>query len=95
MRTVHTNRKRNDSLSATASTRVCPTSSRSRCQLGSRRGTLNTVVQTLLGRLPPGGLATGNTPVALLDTDHRLFIGGRRNQAAAIRCCDSLIVSPG
>ena len=39
----------------------------------------NTVVQQLLGRLPPGALATGNTTVALLDTDHRLY-GPRRNQ---------------
>jgi carboxypeptidase family protein len=40
----------------------------------------NTVVQQLLGRLPAGGLITGNTAVPLLDTDHRLFVGGRRNQ---------------
>jgi hypothetical protein len=39
----------------------------------------NTVVQQLLGRLPPGALATGTTPVPLLDTDHRLY-GPRRNQ---------------
>ena len=39
----------------------------------------NTVVQQLLGRLPPGALATGTTIVPLLDTDHRLY-GPRRNQ---------------
>ena len=39
----------------------------------------NTVVQQLLGRLPPGALATGTTTVPLLDTDHRLY-GPRRNQ---------------
>jgi hypothetical protein len=40
----------------------------------------NTIVLGLLGRLPPGALATGTTAVNLLDTDHRLFVGGRRNQ---------------
>ena len=40
----------------------------------------NTVVQPLLGRLPPGALITGTTAVPLLDADHRLFYGGRRNQ---------------
>lgn len=40
----------------------------------------NSVVQGLLGRLPPGALANGVTAVRLLDTDHRLFVGGRRNQ---------------
>jgi hypothetical protein len=40
----------------------------------------NTVVQSLLGRLPPGALATGNTAVRLLDPENRLFVGGRRNQ---------------
>ena len=39
----------------------------------------NTVVQQLLGRLPPGALVTGTTLVPLLDTDHRLY-GPRRNQ---------------
>ena len=39
----------------------------------------NTVVQQLLGRLPPGALVTGNTQVPLLDADHRLY-GPRRNQ---------------
>jgi hypothetical protein len=40
----------------------------------------NTIVQSLLGRLPPGALATGNTAVRLLDPGNRLFVGGRRNQ---------------
>jgi hypothetical protein len=40
----------------------------------------NTVVQSILGRLPAGAVITGNTAVPLLDTDHRLFVGGRRNQ---------------
>jgi hypothetical protein len=39
----------------------------------------NTVVQQLLGRLPPGAITTGTTIVPLLDTDHRLY-GPRRNQ---------------
>jgi hypothetical protein len=40
----------------------------------------NTVVQQLLGRLPPNALITGTTAVPILDADHRLFYGGRRNQ---------------
>jgi hypothetical protein len=40
----------------------------------------NTVVQQLLGRLPPGALANGFTPVRLLDNDHRLFADTRRTQ---------------
>ena len=40
----------------------------------------NTVVQGLLGRLPPGGLATGTTTVALLDDSQRLYADTRRNQ---------------
>jgi hypothetical protein len=39
----------------------------------------NTVVQQLLGHLPPGALASGTTAVGLLDTDHRLY-GPRVNQ---------------
>jgi Carboxypeptidase regulatory-like domain len=39
----------------------------------------NSVIQPLLGRLPPGTLATGTTTVPLLDADHRLY-GPRRNQ---------------
>jgi len=39
----------------------------------------NTVVQSILGRLPAGGLATGTTTVNLLDNDHRLY-GPRRGQ---------------
>ena len=41
----------------------------------------NTVVSSLLGRLPPGGLATGNTTVQLLDNgDNRLYVDNRRTQ---------------
>jgi hypothetical protein len=42
---------------------------------------LNTVVQSLLGRLPPGGLPNGVTNVPLLDNRNLIFSGdGRRNQ---------------
>jgi hypothetical protein len=41
----------------------------------------NTVVQSLLGHLPPGALATGNTTVQLLDDgEHRLYADNRRTQ---------------
>ena len=40
----------------------------------------NTVVQSLLGRLPPGGLANGTTNVPLLDNGNMAFADGRRNQ---------------
>ncbi|HEV8297783.1 MAG TPA: hypothetical protein VGQ20_10810, partial [Acidimicrobiales bacterium] len=41
----------------------------------------NTVVRSILGRLPPGGLATGNTGVQLVDNgDHRLYADNRRTQ---------------
>ena len=41
----------------------------------------NTVVRTLLGRLQPGGLATGNTTVQLVDNgDNRLYVDNRRTQ---------------
>ena len=40
----------------------------------------NTVIQSIIGRLPPGGLATGNTNVDILDNDHRLFADNRRTQ---------------
>jgi hypothetical protein len=40
----------------------------------------NTEVQQLLGRLPTGGLATGNTTVALLDSEHRVYADNRRTQ---------------
>ena len=41
----------------------------------------NPVVRGLLGRLPPGGLATGNTTASLLDDgDNRLYADNRRNQ---------------
>jgi hypothetical protein len=33
-----------------------------------------------LGRVPPGGTAGGNTNVALLDNDHRLYADNRRTQ---------------
>jgi hypothetical protein len=40
----------------------------------------NTVVQSILGRLPPGGLANGTTTVQLVDNGNKLFAGNRRNQ---------------
>jgi hypothetical protein len=40
----------------------------------------NTVVQSLLGRLPPAALITGNTTVAIVDNDHRLYEDHRRTQ---------------
>jgi len=40
----------------------------------------NSVVVQLLGRIPPGGTATGTTTVALLDNDHQLFADNRRTQ---------------
>jgi hypothetical protein len=40
----------------------------------------NTIVQQLLGRLPPGGVANGFTAVRLLDNNHRLFADTRRTQ---------------
>jgi len=40
----------------------------------------NSVVVQLLGRVPPGGTAGGNTNVALLDDDHRLYADTRRTQ---------------
>ena len=41
----------------------------------------NTVVLSLLGRLPPGGLATGNTTLQLVDNgDNRLYADNRRTQ---------------
>ncbi len=45
----------------------------------------NTLVQGILGRIPPGGVATGNTTVALVDSgaqagSNRLYAEGRRNQ---------------
>ncbi|HXH25348.1 MAG TPA: hypothetical protein VNI78_08875 [Vicinamibacterales bacterium] len=38
----------------------------------------NSVVVQLLGRVPPGGTLGGNTNVALLDNDHRLYANNRR-----------------
>ena len=41
----------------------------------------NSVVQNLLGRLPPGALASGNTAVFLVDNgDNRLYADNRRTQ---------------
>jgi hypothetical protein len=41
----------------------------------------NTVVQSLLGSLPPGALLTGNTTVQLVDNgDHRMYVDNRRTQ---------------
>jgi hypothetical protein len=40
----------------------------------------NTMVRDLLGFLPPGLIATGNSNVDLIDSDHRLFGEGRRTQ---------------
>jgi hypothetical protein len=40
----------------------------------------NTVIQSIIGRLPPGGNANGNTNIEILDADHRLFAGNRRTQ---------------
>src|SRR5262249_11975273 len=39
----------------------------------------NTVVQSILGHLPPGALIGGTTLVPLIDTEHRLY-GPRRSQ---------------
>jgi len=40
----------------------------------------NSVVVQLLGRVPPGGTLGGNTAVALLDNEHRLYADNRRTQ---------------
>jgi carboxypeptidase family protein len=41
----------------------------------------NTVVRSILGRLPPGGLATGNTTTYLVDNgDNRMYVDNRRTQ---------------
>ena len=40
----------------------------------------NTVIQGIIGRLPPGGLPTGNTNIDILDDDHRLYADNRRTQ---------------
>jgi len=40
----------------------------------------NTLIQSAVGRLPPGALQSGNTTVTILDTDHRLFADERRTQ---------------
>ena len=40
----------------------------------------NSLVLQILGRIPPGGTAGGNTNVALLDDDQRLYADNRRTQ---------------
>ena len=40
----------------------------------------NSVIRDLLGRLPNGATATGNTTIAIPDTDNRLYDDSRRNQ---------------
>jgi hypothetical protein len=40
----------------------------------------NTLIRDAAGRLPPGGQATGNTTINILDADHRLFADNRRTQ---------------
>ena len=47
---------------------------------GANLNVPNPVVRDLLGRLPPGGLATGTTVVALLDNTDRVYADTRRNQ---------------
>ena len=47
---------------------------------GANYNVPNTVVQNLLGRLPPGGLANGTTQITLLDNGHLITPYGRRNQ---------------
>ena len=49
-------------------------------RLAANMNVPNTVVQSLLGRLPPGGIASGNTTVALLDNNNRVYADNRRNQ---------------
>jgi hypothetical protein len=40
----------------------------------------NAVIRDITGRLPPGGQATGNTTIEILDNDHRLYADTRRTQ---------------
>jgi hypothetical protein len=40
----------------------------------------NTVVQSVLGRLPPGGLANGTTNVPLVDNGNKIIADNRRTQ---------------
>jgi hypothetical protein len=40
----------------------------------------NSMVLSLLGRLPAGSTATGNTTITLTDNDHRVYSDERRNQ---------------
>ena len=40
----------------------------------------NTVVQSILGRLPPGGLANGTTNIPILDNGTKMIADNRRTQ---------------
>jgi hypothetical protein len=40
----------------------------------------NSVIQSIVGRLPPGALAGGITTINVLDNDHRLYADNRRTQ---------------
>jgi hypothetical protein len=40
----------------------------------------NTIIRDLLGFLPPGATAAGNTTIGVLDTEHRLYADNRRTQ---------------
>ncbi len=40
----------------------------------------NSLIQSIIGRLPPGGVATGITTIDVLDNDHRLYADNRRTQ---------------
>ena len=40
----------------------------------------NTVITSLLGHLPAGALATGNTTIAITDNEHRVYADQRRTQ---------------
>jgi|SoiMethySBSTD1v2_1073268.scaffolds.fasta_scaffold25167_6 carboxypeptidase family protein len=40
----------------------------------------NSFIQSIIGRLPPGGTATSTTTINVLDNDHRLYADNRRSQ---------------
>jgi len=40
----------------------------------------NTVIRNILGFLPPGTVATGNTTIQLTDNENRLYVDNRRTQ---------------
>jgi hypothetical protein len=40
----------------------------------------NSLIQSVIGRLPPGATATGNTTIDILDNNHRLYADNRRAQ---------------